>query len=282
MVSAVDARPRAARSARRWPSRWCSRPRGVVTLNLISNDEPGHDRRQHRAEVPRGDGPTVQRADRHRPGAVRRSPSRSTSLARWIVGRRASSRERTDDRPIAEPPPSAAAAARAARTQPRLPRWAPGPGRRRWSLRRGRPAGAARRLERRPAGWSLAVVLFLVAHAALVAALVEGRRTAVDRLVDRADLDGVRARRGAAGLAALDGAQERPARRSTPTFLTYSMRNVVGDGRRHLPRDLIGTLLDHRRGGGHLGPDRAAHRDLPRRVRRAAAAGARRSRSSST
>ena len=42
---------------------------GIVTFNLISSREPEHDRRQHRAEVPRGQRHRGQRPDRHRPGA---------------------------------------------------------------------------------------------------------------------------------------------------------------------------------------------------------------------
>ena len=47
------------------------------------------------------------------------------------------------------------------------------------------------------------------------------------------------------------------------------MRNVVGEGGGAL-HAIVGTLLDHRHGDAHLGADRPAHRDLPRRVRRAA------------
>ncbi len=51
------------------------------------------------------------------------------------------------------------------------------------------------------------------------------------------------------------------------TFLTSSMRNVVGEGGGDLPRDL-GDDPGHRSGHHHVGADRAADRDLPRRVRR--------------
>ena len=52
-------------------------------------------------------------------------------------------------------------------------------------------------------------------------------------------------------------------------FLTYSMRNVIGEGG-GIYHAIIGTLLITLRRLGHLGPDRPAHRDLPRRVRRRA------------
>ena len=51
-------------------------------------DQPVDDRREHRAEVPRGQRARGQRADRHGPGAVRHHVRWSTSIARWIVNRR--------------------------------------------------------------------------------------------------------------------------------------------------------------------------------------------------
>ena len=44
----------AAPSARPWRSRWCSRSAASSRFNLISIDEPGDDRGEHRAEVRRG------------------------------------------------------------------------------------------------------------------------------------------------------------------------------------------------------------------------------------
>ena len=74
----------------------------IVTFNLISCPEPEHDRRQHRAEVPRGNRHRGQRPDRHRPGPLRdhlrrqlRSPARSSAGAK-------SSREPTDMSTAAE------------------------------------------------------------------------------------------------------------------------------------------------------------------------------------
>ena len=60
----------------------------VVTFNLISAHEPGDDRREHRAAVPRGDRRRGQRLDRDRPGAVRHHVRSSTSWRARIVGRR--------------------------------------------------------------------------------------------------------------------------------------------------------------------------------------------------
>ena len=64
-------------------------------------------------------------------------------------------------------------------------------------------------------------------------------------------------------------------------FLTYSMRNVIGAGG-GIYHAILGTLLVTLAAAGHLGADRPAHRDLPRRVRPHAAASRARSRSSST
>ena len=92
-------------------------------------------------------------------------------------------------------------------------------------------------------GWpsSPAVVLFLVALPAW-SALVEGRRAATDRLATALIWSGLRCCPGAPGLAARRRAAERSAAINAE-FLTFSMRNVVGDEQGGLFHALIGTLL---------------------------------------
>ena len=89
---------------------------------------------------------------------------------------------------------------------PRLPRWAP--------VLMGVLAVAAAGLPALLLGWGvvawllLALVLFLVALPAW-SLVVENRRAAVDRLMTVAGVDGVRGGGAAAGLAGLDGGQQR-------------------------------------------------------------------------
>ena len=101
--------------------------------------------------------------------------------------------------------------------------------------------------------------------------MVEGRRKAVDRLVTVLVTS-------AFGLALVPLVSilwtvvSKGAQVLGVEFFTFSMRNVVGEGG-GIYHALIGTLLITGGGGGHLGADRPAHRDLPRRVRRGRPAG---------
>ena len=178
-----DARPRAARWARRWPSRSSCRRRGVVTFNLISSDNPSTIAAQHRPAVPGVHRPRGERAHRVRPGAVRDHPAgqRRSRAGSSTVG--ASSRGRTDDASIrreAETRPGGGAAPSLAkrgelpalgalgdpRRRPRRRRRAAGrhrvqhravAGRRRPSCTRSRPTrsrAASRAGARPPTGWS--------------------------------------------------------------------------------------------------------------------------------
>ena len=188
----------------------------VVTLNLISNTNPATDRLQHRLELRGGHARQAARADRDRPGAVRghvrgelrrplgRGPQRAEDGAMTTTDARR--RDLGASLPLAAPrlPALGAGAGRRARASPR-----PGcrrccsagalvglAGARRWSC-----SSSRCRL------WSLAV---------------ENRRAARRPADDRAGLDGLRGRGDPAGLADLDGGQQRARRLINVEFLTYS------------------------------------------------------------
>ena len=138
-------------------------------------------------------------------------------------------------------------------------------GARRWpACRRCSPAGG------RSAWLVAALVVFLVAMP-LWSRLVEGRRAAVDRLGHRTDLDGVRGRGGAAGLAAVRRGPQRRCPRSTASSSAYSMLNVIGDEQGGIFHALLGTLLITLAAAVISVPIGILTADLPRGVRRALA-----------
>ncbi len=152
---------------------------------------------------------------------------------------------------------------------PRLPRWAP--------VLVGVLAVAAAGLPALLLGWSLvawlllALVLFLVALPAWSLA-VENRRAAVDRLMTSLVWT-------AFGVAVLPlvwlvwTVVSNGAGMITGEFLTFDMRNIVGDGRRHLPR-ADGHPAGHAGRRADLGAGGAVRRDLPGRVRQGQPPGA--------
>ena len=144
-------------------------------------------------------------------------------------------------------------------THARWPRRRCRAGRRCWSLA---VAAAGVALLSLLLGWSLVgwpscspPSLFIVALP-LWSRAGRGRpRSAKDRLVTSLVWSAFVARAAPAGLAALDGGRPRGSPRSTRTFLTYSMRNVVGEGG-GIYHAIIGTLLVTALRRRDLGPDR--------------------------
>ena len=198
MVSGGDARPR-PRARRDDGRRDGAGDDAADHAQRDRHRQPADDRGEHRPELQGGDARAAVAADRDRPGALR---GHLPGQLRRPLDRRPQRAEDGTDEP---------AAADAAISQPAAAALGAGPGRRRWRWPlAGLPALLAGLEPRRP-GWSLASCVFLVAMPAVVApgrGPARGRRPARDR----ADLDGVRDRGGAAGLAAVGGAQQRAAR----------------------------------------------------------------------
>ena len=210
----------------------------VVTLNLISQHQPGDDRRQHRAELPGGDARASSRVLIATGLVLFVITFVVNFAARWIVGPQRAEVRRDDRRPTLAPDePRVAAADRAAAAQ-----LGAGAGRRRW---RSAPPGCW------PCwlgwgivglGWRWPLVLFLVGAAAAGRCVVEGRRASRRPARDRAGLDGLRGRAGPAGLADLDASSARACRRSTPSSspTRCATSSARSGGVYHA---LIGTLL---------------------------------------
>ena len=86
----------AARSARRWPSPWCSPPRRHH-LQLLTLGEPVDDRREHRPQLPRGVRHRTSTCSSRPASCSSSSPSWSTRSPAGSSTAARNSRERTDD-----------------------------------------------------------------------------------------------------------------------------------------------------------------------------------------
>ena len=233
---------------------------GVVTLQPDLQHQPGHDRRQHRPEVPRGQRHRGQRPDRHRTGAVRHHLRRQLPRPRRSSAAAKSSRGRTDmstpvhdrTRPEAVDPVELEQRLHA----PQLPRWLP----------RALVVGAvvlvvALRLACSAGTWALSVVAGWSSTWSSSSSSRGASRDAARASTGsprRSVTSGVRARPAPAGHTALAGGQQRRtgARLDLPQQLHAQRRRR---GRRHLPRHL-GHDHRHHAGRRHVGPDRPAHR----------------------